>query len=184
MLKAKHCQIKKLLQFFPPALHLVESRDIHWAIWLAVWQTSKSDWMIFSNQLFLKTSALSVSLSHLNYGCILRFLSKKYLRQMSVLQFNLHETDLLFRYLSHHFWHGIVPVFMKICTDLFLLLFLNNCAQLAKLFKNNNKNNFALKSVQICANLHKSWNNMMSNGNLIIENMDLSRIHLAVRTHK
>ena len=44
---------------------------------------------------------------------------------------------------------------------LFLLLFLNN-------FK------------QICANLQKSENNMMSNDGLIIENMDLSHIHLAV----
>ena len=63
----------------------------------------------------------------------------------------------------------IVPVFLKIYTrnlqhinaKLFLLLFLNN-------FK------------QICANLQKSENNMMSNDGLIIENMDLSHIHLAV----
>ena len=35
-------------------------------------------------------------------------------------------------------------------------------------------------SVQICANLHKSWNNTMSNDGSIIENMDLFHIHLAV----
>ena len=34
--------------------------------------------------------------------------------------------------------------------------------------------------LQICANLYKSRNNMMSNDGLIIENMDLSHIHLAV----
>ena len=35
------------------------------------------------------------------------------------LQLNLHETDLLFRYLSHHLTlHRRVPVFLKIYTDL------------------------------------------------------------------
>ena len=37
-----------------------------------------------------------------------------------------------------------------------------------------------ITSVQICANLQKSWNNTMSNDGSIIENMDLSHIHLAV----
>ena len=36
---------------------------------------------------------------------------------MLIIQLNLHETDLLFRYLSHHLtWH--CPIFLKICTDL------------------------------------------------------------------
>ena len=34
--------------------------------------------------------------------------------------------------------------------------------------------------MQICANLHKTWNNTMLNDDLIIQNMDLSHIHLAV----
>ena len=37
--------------------------------------------------------------------------------------------------------------------------------------------------LKICANLYKSCNNMMSNDGLIIENMDLSLIHLAVQNH-
>ena len=44
-------------------------------------------------------------------------------------------------------------------------------------------NNFVIISVQICANLHKSWKNMMSNDGSIVENMDLSHIHLAVLTY-
>ena len=34
--------------------------------------------------------------------------------------------------------------------------------------------------MQICANFHKFWNNMMSNDGLIIENMDMSHIYFAV----
>jgi hypothetical protein len=49
-----------------------------------------------------------------------------------------------------------------------------------KLFRNNNKNNFARKCCKFLANLQKSWNNMMSNDGLIIENMHLPHIHLAV----
>jgi hypothetical protein len=49
-----------------------------------------------------------------------------------------------------------------------------------ELFESNKKNNFALISVQICAHIHKSWNNTMSNDCLIRENMDLSDIDLAV----
>ena len=55
--------------------------------------------------------------------------------------------------------------------------------QRLKLFRNNNKNNFALISVQICANLHKSGNNTLSNDGLIIENMNLSHICLTVQCH-
>ena len=88
-------------------------------------------------------------------------------------------------------WNGIVPVFLKICTNL------HRCDQKIvfvivwplKLFRNNNKNNFVITSVQICANLQKSWNNTMSNDGSIIKNMDLSHIHkgwvakVCARTH-
>jgi hypothetical protein len=43
-----------------------------------------------------------------------------------------------------------------------------------KLFRTNNKNNFVIISVQIRANLHKYWNNAMSNDGLIIEIIDQS----------
>ena len=43
-----------------------------------------------------------------------------------------------------------------------------------KLFGNDNKNNFVIISVQICANLHIYWNNAMSNDGLIIEIIDQS----------
>ena len=86
-------------------------------------------------------------------------------------------------------WHDIVLVFLKICTDLqeicsiwaqnyFCYCFWTILGlQLAKLFRNNNKNNFALICCKFLANLQKSWNNMMSNYGLIIENMDLSHIY-------
>ena len=64
--------------------------------------------------------------------------------------------------------------FAQICTDLHrydhkIVFVIVACL---KLFRNNNKNNFASISVQICANLHKSWNNTMSNDGLIIENIE------------
>ena len=37
---------------------------------------------------------------------------------------------------------------------------------------------YAANFLQICANLQKSWNNMMSNVGLIIENVDLSHIFI------
>ena len=39
---------------------------------------------------------------------------------------------------------------------------------------------YAVNFLQICVNFHKYWNNAMSNYGLIIENIDLSHIHLAV----
>ena len=39
---------------------------------------------------------------------------------------------------------------------------------------------YAANFLQICVNFQKHWNNAMSNDGLIIENMDLSHIHLAV----
>ena len=65
-------------------------------------------------------------------------------------------------------WHGIFPVFLKICTDLqdICSIWAQNCfwycfwtilgVQLAKLFRNNNKNNFALIWCKSFANLCKS----------------------------
>ena len=46
------------------------------------------------------------------------------------------------------------------------------------MFRNNKKK--CTQILQICVNFQKSWNKMMSNHGLIIENMDLSHIHLAV----
>ena len=65
-------------------------------------------------------------------------------------QLNLHVTDLLFWYLSH-IWHGIVPVFMTICTDMKEKIVFVIVACLI-LFRNNNKSNFVLISLQIFIN--------------------------------
>ena len=49
-------------------------------------------------------------------------------------------------------------------------------------YRSNNKTILwanAANFLQICVNLQKSWNNSMSNDGLIVENMDLSHIHLA-----
>ena len=75
----------------------------------------------------------------------------------NVLQLNLHETDLLFRY----FWE--LPA--KNCSETITKTILHS---------------YAANFLQICVNLQKYWNNAMSNDGLIIENMDLSHIHLAV----
>ena len=64
---------------------------------------------------------------------------------------------------------------------LFSLLFLNNFKRVTPWSKN--KNNFGFIYCKFLANLckfQKYWNNAMSNDGLIIENMDLSHIHLAV----
>ena len=81
----------------------------------------------------------------------------------SGLQLNLHETDLLFWYLSHHLtWHcfsisedlhRFARNLQHMNIKLFLLLFLNNfkCATP----RNNNKNNFAFIFYKFLANLFK-----------------------------
>ena len=79
------------------------------------------------------------------------------------VQLNLHETDLLFWYLSHHLtWHcssisedvyRFARHLLHMNIKLFLLLFLNNfkCATP----RNNNKNNFAFIFCKFLANLFK-----------------------------
>ena len=104
------------------------------------------------------------------------------------VQLNLHETDLLFWYLSHHLtWHcssisedlhRFARNLQHLLAKLFLLLFLNNFT--TETITKTILRSYAANFLQICANLQKSWNNMMSNDGLIIENMDLSHIHLAV----
>ena len=102
------------------------------------------------------------------------------------VQLNLHVTDLLFRYLSHHLtWHcfsiskdlhRFARNLQHMNKKLFLLLFLNNFKRETP--RNNNKNNF----LQICVNFHKYWNNAMSNDGLIIENMDLPTLIVQDKT--
>ena len=116
------------------------------------------------------------------YSYLLKYFLLTYTKHK--LQLNLHETDLLFQYLSHHLtWHcssisedlhRFARNLQHMNAKLFLLLFLNNFKQATP--RNNNKTNF----LQICVNFQKYWNNAMSNDSLIIENTDLSRIQLAV----
>ena len=85
----------------------------------------------------------------------------------------------------------LVPVFLKIYTDLQEICSIcsQNCycfyskivqKQLRKTISQANAANF----VQICVNLQKYQNNVMSIDGLIIEHMDLSHIHLAVQVAK
>ena len=73
-------------------------------------------------------------------------------------------------------WRGIIPVFLKICKKfaVFAHKIVFGTFSVAKLFRNNNKNNFASKCCKFLANLQNSWNNMVSNVVLITEYMDLS----------
>ena len=93
------------------------------------------------------------------------FLSEQLKISVKRVQLNLHENDLLFWYFSYYLtWH---------------------CSSISEDLHSNDhnlvtKNNFVIRFVQICTNLQKSWNNMMSNDGLITEYMDLSHIHLAV----
>ena len=97
----------------------------------------------------------------------------------------------VFRYLRHYLTWQCSSIsedlgrfarnFQHLSAKLFLLLFLNNFRPAThKIVRNNNITNFALICCKFLANLQKSWNNMMSIDGLIIENMDLSHIHLAV----
>ena len=66
-------------------------------------------------------------------------------------------------------WHEIVPVFLKICTDLQEICIIRAqnfwcyCfwtmlgTQLTKLLRNNNKNNFALICCKFLTNFQKFW---------------------------
>ena len=61
-----------------------------------------------------------------------------------LVQLNLHETDVLFRYLSHHL------TFKKICRNLQhmseKLFFVTIVSEQFCEFRNNNKNNYVFKS--------------------------------------
>ena len=66
------------------------------------------------------------------------------------VQLNLHETDLLFRYLSHDLtWH-CYSIYENLHRYEQIFFAVVACH---KLFRNNNKNNFSLIFVQICANI-------------------------------
>ena len=88
-----------------------------------------------------------------------------------LVKLNLHEKDLLIWYISHHLHHGIVPVHIY-----------DDFHRFTGNLQHQNAN-----FLKICANLQKSWNNMISNDGLIIEYIKLeymnrSHIHLAVLT--
>ena len=125
---------------------------------------------VYCRALFSQKSGLSYLL------CTMDYIVKLHPKTMALFILNLLYSLISIR-LIYYFdtwaiiWHDIVPVFMKICTDLQYMS--------EKLFRNNNKQ-FCAQMLQICANLHKSRNNMMSNDGLIIENMDLSHVYLAV----
>ena len=99
------------------------------------------------------------------YNIIFRwnvFFIKYYIKSDDV-QLNLHETDLLFWYLSHHLtWHcssisdnlhRFARNLQHINTNLFLLLLLNNLKRATP--GNNNKNNFTFIFCRFLANLCK-----------------------------
>ena len=77
---------------------------------------------------------------------------------LCLVQLNLNETNLLFRYLSHHLtWHcsSISGDLHRFARNLQHLSVKLRIARL-KLFRNNNKNNFALIWCKFLANLCKS----------------------------
>ena len=102
--------------------------------------------------------------------------------QNFLIQLNLHETDLLFRYLRHHLtWHcssisedlhRFARNLQHMNTKLFLLLFLNNFTTetITRTILRTNAANFW----QICADLQKYWNIAMSNDGSSIEIIDQS----------
>ena len=128
-----------------------------------------------------------------NCSCCITILTGLF-SYLIVLQLNLHVTDLSFQYLSHHLtWHysstsyslnRFVRNLQHMSPKFFFYCFwtLLQVARL-KLFRNNKKTilrSNAANFLQIWANLQKSWNNMMSNDGLVIQNIHLSHIHLAV----
>ena len=80
-----------------------------------------------------------------------------------ILQLNLHVTDLLFPYLSHHLtWHCLLICdFSPVSQFLFVVIIKLFCTDM----KIKNKNNLVImlrKSWEILRNLQKSTNNFMS----------------------
>ena len=80
--------------------------------------------------------------------------------------------------------HRFARNLQHLSAKLFLLLFLNNFT--TETLTKTIFRSYAANFLEICANLQKSWNNMMSNDSFIIEYIDLSHIHLAVffRVHR
>ena len=90
------------------------------------------------------------------------------IKRNASLQLNIiHQTDLLFWYLNHHLTRHCSSVHEDLHRYARKIVFvIVSC----------------LKITKICANLHKPRNNVMSNDDLIKENMDLSHIHLAAHS--
>ena len=79
--------------------------------------------------------------------------------------------------------HRFAKNLQHLNAKLFLLLFLNNFKHATP--RNNNQTilcSYAANFLQICVRFQNYWTNAMSKDGLIIENMDLSHIHLAVPT--
>ena len=74
-----------------------------------------------------------------------------------------------------YFWR-FARNLLHLLTKLFLFLWWNCSETITKTILRANAANF----LQICVNLQKYWNNVMSNYGLNIGYMDLSHIHLAV----
>ena len=101
--------------------------------------------------------------SHLHFLAFLYIFWPCMYPSFSVVLLNLHETDLLFRYLSHHLtWHcssisedlhRFARNLQHMNAKLFLLLFLGVAS--LKLFRINNKNNFAFIYCKFLVNLCK-----------------------------
>ena len=131
-------------------------------------------------------------MSNLELSYYVNWILKKMINEC--IQLNEYETDPYFLQSSHHLtWycssisedlHRFARNLQHLLPKLFLLLFLNYRNNKKKTIlwakRNNSKNNFASKCCKFLANLQKSWNNMMSNNGLIIENINLTHIHLAV----
>ena len=66
-------------------------------------------------------------------------------RQCWLVQLNLNETDLLFRYLCHHLTFQYFWRFAQICKKFAAFAHKIVIMSVVKLFRNNNKNNFAGK---------------------------------------
>ena len=89
-----------------------------------------------------------------------------------LLQLNLHQTDLSLTWNCSSIYehlHRFAQIWSQNC-------FCYCCAP--KIVQKQKQKQFC---DHIFANLHKSWINTMSNDGLIIENMDLSHIHLAAK---